>query len=52
MEHLEDWLSKTPFVCGNDISFADLQGFHEFVSHEAGCVIPDSQWAEFPKVRE
>ncbi|MFT4584129.1 MAG: glutathione S-transferase [Gammaproteobacteria bacterium] len=31
MEHLEGWLSKTPYVCGNDISFANLQGFHEFV---------------------
>ena len=51
MEILEGWLSKTPYVCGDEISFADLQGVHEFVSHEAGGVIPESEWAEFPHVR-
>lgn len=51
MEILEGWLGKTPYVCGKDISFADLQGVHEFVSHEAGGVISDAQWAEFPNVR-
>lgn len=48
---LEGWLSKTPYVCGDEISFADLQGVHEFVSHNAGGVIPDAQWQEFPHVR-
>ena len=48
---LEGWLSKTPYVCGETISFADLQGFHEFASHYAGNVIPDSQWQEFPSVK-
>ena len=52
MEILEGFLGKTPYLCGSEISFADLQGFHEFVSHEAGGVIPASQWAEFPNVRE
>lgn len=52
MEVLEGWLAKAPYVCGKAISFADLQGFHEFVSHEAGGVIPDSEWALFPNVRE
>jgi len=51
MEILEGWLSKTPYVCGGEISFADLQGFHEFVSHEAGGVIADSEWKEFPATR-
>ncbi len=48
---LEGWLSKTEFVCGDEISFADLQGVHEFVSHHAGGVIPAAQWAEFPSVK-
>lgn len=48
---LEGWLSKTQYVCGNELSFADLQGFHEFVSHHAGGVIPDEQWARFPSVK-
>lgn len=47
---LEGWLARTAFVCGDAISFADLQGFHEFVSHHAADVIPASQWAEFPNV--
>lgn len=49
---LETWLSKSPYVCGDEISFADLQGHHEFVSHVAGGVIPDAQWKEFPAVRD
>jgi len=48
---LEGWLSKTEYVCGDEISFAELQGVHEFVSHKAGRVISDSQWAEFPNVK-
>jgi len=52
MEILEGWLSKTPYLCGDEISFADLQGSHEFVSHEAGGVIPGSEWAKFPAVRD
>jgi len=51
MEILEGWLSKTPYVCGNEISFADLQGFHEFVSHHAGHVISAEEWAKFPAVK-
>ncbi len=51
MTVLEGWLRKTPYVCGEEISFADLQGVHEFVSHNAGGVIADAQWREFPRVR-
>jgi len=51
MEILEGWLENMPYVCGDDISFADLQGFHEFVSHYAGGVIPDDEWAKFPHVK-
>ena len=39
------------FRSGGKVSFADLQGVHEFVSHNAGGVIPDAQWQEFPHVR-
>lgn len=48
---LEGWLKQADYVCGDEISFADLQGFHEFVSHDAGGVIPDADWQRFPHVR-
>lgn len=51
MALLEGWLSKSPYVCGDEISFADLQGFHEFVSHYAGAVLPDDEWDRFPHVK-
>lgn len=51
MEILEGWLKKTPYVCGDEISFADLQGFHEFVSHYAGGVLSDEEWAQYPHVK-
>lgn len=49
---LDGWLGKTEYVCGDEISFADLQGFHEFVSHQAGGVLADSDWAHFPNVKK
>ena len=52
MELLEGWLTKTKYVCGDEISFADLQGFHEFVSHYAGRVLPDEEWDRFPNVKQ
>lgn len=51
MEVLEGWLQHTPYVCGKEISFADLQGFHEFMSHHAGKIIPDSEWQLYPNVK-
>ena len=51
MTILEGWLSKTDYVCGSEISFADLQGFHEFVSHYAGGVLSDDDWDRFPHVK-
>ena len=51
MAILQGWLEKTEYVCGDEISFADLQGFHEFVSHYSGNVIPEAQWDEFPRVK-
>lgn len=52
MDLLQRWLSKTQYVCGDEISFADLQGYHEFVSHIAGGIIPDDIWQKYPKVKE
>ena len=49
---VQSWLSKSKYVCGDEISFADLQGYHEFVSHIAGRIIPDDIWQKYPKVKE
>jgi len=48
---LDRWLSKTEYVCGDEISFADLQGYHEFVSHTAGEIIPDDVWKKHPNIQ-
>ena len=48
---MNQWLEKSLFLCGDEISFADLQGFHEFMSHHAGRIISDDQWAEFKQVK-
>lgn len=49
---LEGWLSRTDYVCGDMISFADLMAQHEFMSHHAGKIISDVEWREFPHVRQ
>lgn len=51
MPILEMWLGKHSHLCGDEISFADLLAFHEFVSHEAGAIIPAEEWAKFPRIR-
>lgn len=51
MPILEMWLGKHSHLCGDAISFADLLAFHEFVSHEAGAIIPAEEWAKFPRIR-
>ena len=48
---MDKWLEKSSFLCGEKISFADLQGFHEFMSHSAGRIIPDERWAEFKRLK-
>ena len=48
---LDNWLDENRFLCGTEISFADLQGFHEFMSHYAGNIISDEQWAKFKNVK-
>lgn len=49
---LQGWLTQTKYVCGEEISFADLLGYHEFVSHTAGAIIPDDVWNEYPAVKQ
>jgi glutathione S-transferase len=52
MQLLEDyWLAEGDYVCGDVITYGDLAAFHEFVSHEAGGIIPDVTWKKFPKTR-
>lgn len=51
MQVLEKWLSGSTYLCGDVISYADLQGFHEFVSHEAGAIIDNATWARHPQLR-
>lgn len=51
MGFMESWLAKTEYVCGDEISFADLLDYHEFVSHAAGEIISAQEWQSFPNVR-
>ena len=51
MEIMEGWLSQSPYLVGEHISFADLMGYHEFVSHEAGAIISGAEWAKYPSLR-
>jgi glutathione S-transferase len=51
MDILEQWLSRTPYLCGDEVSFADLMGYHELVSHEAGAIISPDEWRRYPAVR-
>ena len=48
---LQGWLSKNKYLCGDEISYADLIGYHEFVSHAAGAIIPDDVWQKYPAVK-
>jgi len=48
---LERWLTDNPYLCGDTISYADLQGFHEFVSHTAGAIIDSETWDRHPAIR-
>ncbi len=49
---LEAWLTKSKYLCGDEISFADLLGYHEFVSHVAGAILSDADWQKYPRVRQ
>ncbi len=50
--YLETWLTKSEYLCGDEISFADLMGYHELVSHVAGAILGEADWKEFPKVKQ
>ncbi len=51
LRQLEAWLAVNPHLCGAEISFADLMAFHELVSHDAGKILSDADWAALPRVR-
>jgi len=48
---LENWLSSSTYVCGHEISFGDLLGYHELVSHVAGNILAEDDWRRFPRVK-
>lgn len=51
MTYLETWLTKSDYLCGGEISFADLLGYHELVSHVAGAILADADWRKHPRVK-
>lgn len=44
------WLKDSDYVCGDQITYADLAAFQELVSHHAGKIIPDNVWKKHPKL--
>ena len=52
MALMEGWLSKTRYLRGDELSYADLQGYHEFVSHIAGAIIPAEVWKQHPALTQ
>ncbi|HER27218.1 MAG TPA: hypothetical protein ENI69_08920, partial [Rhodospirillales bacterium] len=50
--YLDRWLSKSHYLCGDEISFADLLAYHELVSHVAGEVVGDTEWTKYPRIRK
>ncbi len=51
MDVLENyWLKESDYVCGDAVSYADLAAFHEFVSHDAGKIIPENVWKKHPRI--
>lgn len=49
--YLENWLTRNKYLCGDEISFADLLGYHELVSHVAGAIVGEADWQAHPKVK-
>ncbi len=45
------WLAESDYLCGDVVTYADLVGFHELVSHDAGGIIPDRVWGKHPRIR-
>lgn len=50
--YLEAWLTKSTYLCGDEISFADLLGYHELVSHVAGAILGDADWQKHPNIKQ
>lgn len=46
------WLGDSAYLCGDEISFADLLGYHEPISHVAGKILGDPDWRKYPKVKK
>lgn len=42
LTYLESWLGHHTYLCGDEISFADLLAYHELVSHVAREVLGDA----------
>ena len=51
MTYLETWLGKNAYLCGDEISFADLLAYHELVSHVAGETVTDADWQKNPNTK-
>lgn len=51
MAFMEAWLTRSDYVCGNEISFPDLLAYHEFVSHTAGAILSAEDWQKYPHVK-
>jgi glutathione S-transferase len=50
--YLDAWLAKNKYLCGGEISFADLLAYHELVSHVAGKIVSDPEWKKFPRIKQ
>ncbi len=44
------WLKGRDYLCGDEVSYADLAALHEFVSHDAGKIIPSKVWKKHPRI--
>lgn len=51
MAVMERWAAQSDYLCGDEISFADLLAAHEFMSHRAGEIISDETWAKYPSLK-
>jgi len=51
LRYLESWLTKNTYICGDEISFADLLAYHELVSHTAGAILSDEDWRAHPRIK-
>lgn len=52
LAYLENWLTKNRYLCGDDISFADLLAYHELVSHVAGAILGAADWQKHSRVKQ